>query len=50
MYNSAGQLVLAEQFTDARLAADLSGYAEGLYFVEVETDAFREVKMVAVVR
>jgi Secretion system C-terminal sorting domain len=50
IYNSAGQLMLTEQFYDARFVADLSRYPEGLYVVEVETDAFRVVKKVAVVR
>lgn len=50
MYNTAGQLVLTAPFNADRFNADLSRFQAGLYFVEVETDAFREVRQVSVVR
>jgi Secretion system C-terminal sorting domain len=50
MYNSAGQLVVTTQFNTDQFTTDLNPFQAGLYFVEVETDALREVRQVSVVK
>jgi hypothetical protein len=50
MYNTAGQLVFTAQFNADRFSADLSRFQAGLYFAEVQTNAFREVRQISVVR
>lgn len=50
VYNASGQLLARHSFMDTVFIADFSGYAEGIYFIELKTDGFREVKMIVLAR